>query len=193
MKCPYCGEDNDKVVDSRSMNEGQSIRRRRECLACAKRFTTYEHVDSIAVMVIKRDRRREPYSREKLVEGVRLSCRKRPVSEDQIEEVASQVEMKINSRFEKEIESATLGDLVMDELRRLDQVAYVRFASVYRQFKDVSVHRRAQGAAGYGSPRPERVEIAAYSRQTGTGIDAQERNHRPGGCMGPMAAGRPCE
>jgi transcriptional repressor NrdR len=138
MKCPYCGEDNDKVVDSRSMNEGQSIRRRRECLACAKRFTTYEHVDSIAVMVIKRDRRREPYSREKLVEGVRLSCRKRPVSEDQIEEVASQVEMKINSRFEKEIESATLGDLVMDELRRLDQVAYVRFASVYRQFKDVN-------------------------------------------------------
>ena len=118
MKCPYCGEDNDKVVDSRSMNEGQSIRRRRECLACAKRFTTYEHVDSIAVMVIKRDRRREPYSREKLVEGVRLSCRKRPVSEDQIEEVASQVEMKINSRFEKEIESAALGDLgVFEELR----------------------------------------------------------------------------
>jgi len=138
MRCPYCGEDNDKVVDSRAMNEGRSIRRRRECLACNRRFTTYEHVDNIAVMVIKRDQRREPYSREKLVEGVRVACRKRPVSEEQVEEIAGRIEMKINSRFEKEIESGALGDLVMEELRKLDQVAYVRFASVYRQFKDVN-------------------------------------------------------
>lgn len=138
MQCPYCGKDNDKVVDSRSMNDGRSIRRRRECLDCSKRFTTYEHVDDIPVMVIKSDRRREPYQREKLVKGIRVACRKRPVSEDQIEEIAGQIEMKINSRFEKEIDSAVIGDLVMEQLRRLDQVAYVRFASVYRQFKDVN-------------------------------------------------------
>jgi len=138
MKCPYCAADNDKVVDSRSMGDGLSIRRRRECLACGKRFTTYEHVDNIPVMVIKRDERREPYQREKLVEGIRIACRKRPVSEDQIEGIASQIELKVNSEFEKEIDSATLGELVMEQLRRLDQVAYVRFASVYRQFKDVN-------------------------------------------------------
>lgn len=138
MKCPYCGADNDKVVDSRAMNEGHSIRRRRECLECNKRFTTYEHVDNIPVMVIKRDQRREPYLREKMVHGIRIACRKRPVSEDQIEEIASQIELRINSSFEKEIDSATLGELVMEQLRKLDQVAYVRFASVYRQFKDVN-------------------------------------------------------
>ncbi len=138
MKCPYCGADDDKVVDSRSMSDGLSIRRRRECLACSKRFTTYEHVDNIPIMVIKRDERREPYQRDKLVQGVRIACRKRPVSEDQVEAIASQIELKINSEFEKEIDSATLGELVMEQLRRLDQVAYVRFASVYRQFKDVN-------------------------------------------------------
>ena len=138
MKCPYCAADDDKVVDSRSMSDGLSIRRRRECLACGKRFTTYEHVDNIPVMVIKRDERREPYQREKLVQGIRIACRKRPVSEDQIEAIAGQIELKVNSEFEKEIDSATLGELVMEQLRRLDQVAYVRFASVYRQFKDVN-------------------------------------------------------
>ncbi len=138
MKCPYCGADDDKVVDSRSMSEGLSIRRRRECLSCSRRFTTYEHVDNIPVMVIKRDERREPYQREKLVQGIHIACRKRPVSEDQIEAIASQIEMKINSEFEKEVDSAALGELVMEHLRRLDQVAYVRFASVYRQFKDVN-------------------------------------------------------
>lgn len=138
MKCPYCGVDNDKVVDSRAMNEGQSIRRRRECLGCAKRFTTYEHVDDIPVMVIKRDKRREPYQRDKMVQGIRIACRKRPVSEDQIEEIASNIELQINSRLEKELDASELGNLVMEQLRRLDQVAYVRFASVYRQFKDVN-------------------------------------------------------
>ena len=138
MKCPYCGVDDDKVVDSRSMNEGRFIRRRRECLGCEKRFTTYEHVDNITVMVIKRDKRREPFQREKLVNGIRVACRKRPVSEDQIEEIAGQIEMKINSQFEKEIDASQLGQIVMEQLRKLDQVAYVRFASVYRQFKDVN-------------------------------------------------------
>jgi transcriptional repressor NrdR len=138
MQCPFCGEDNDRVVDSRSMNEGRSIRRRRECLGCSNRFTTYEHVDNIPVMIIKRDQRREPFSRDKMVEGIRIACRKRPVSEDQIEDIATQIEMKINSRLDKEIESGMLGDLVMEQLRKLDQVAYVRFASVYRQFKDVN-------------------------------------------------------
>ena len=138
MKCPYCGVDDDKVVDSRSMNEGRSIRRRRECVACTKRFTTYEHVDNIPVLVIKRDQRREPFQRDKLVEGIRVACRKRPVSEDQIEEIAGQIEMKINSEYEKEINASALGELVMDHLRKLDQVAYVRFASVYRKFRDVN-------------------------------------------------------
>lgn len=137
MKCPYCGADNDKVVDSRSMMEGNSIRRRRECLSCNNRFTTYEQIDSIPLMVIKRDKRREPFNPQKLAHSMRIACQKRPVSEERILELARKIEMRLNSLMKKEIESELIGGMVMAELRALDQIAYVRFASVYRDFKAV--------------------------------------------------------
>ena len=137
MKCPYCGEDNDKVVDSRSMLEGHSIRRRRECLSCSNRFTTYEQIDSIPLMVIKVDKRREPFNRQKLAHSMRIACQKRPVSEERILELARKIEMKLNSLMKKEVDSNLVGEMVMAELRAIDQIAYVRFASVYRDFKAV--------------------------------------------------------
>jgi transcriptional repressor NrdR len=138
MKCPYCGVNNDQVVDSRNMNEGETIRRRRKCLACQKRFTTYEQVEVIRLMVIKRDERREPYNRAKIVNGIRIACQKRPISEKQIEELAAEVERKIFRLDEREVESSVIGEEVMRLLHGLDQVAYVRFASVYRHFKDIN-------------------------------------------------------
>ncbi len=137
MKCPYCGADNDKVVDSRSMMEGNSIRRRRECLSCNNRFTTYEQIDSIPLMVIKRDKRREPFNAQKLSHSMRIACQKRPVSEERIEELTRKIEMKLTALMKKEIDSELIGEMVMNELRALDQIAYVRFASVYRDFKAV--------------------------------------------------------
>ena len=138
MKCPYCGVNDDQVVDSRSMNEGDIIRRRRKCLSCQKRFTTYERVEDIRLMVIKRDERRELYSRDKITKGIRIACQKRPISEQQIEELAAQVERRLFRLDEREIESSVIGEEVMKLLHGLDQVAYVRFASVYRQFKDIN-------------------------------------------------------
>ena len=138
MKCPYCGVNNDQVVDSRSMNEGEMIRRRRKCLSCQKRFTTYERVEDIRLMVIKRDERRELYDREKIIKGIRIACQKRPISEKQIEDLAAEVERKVFRLDEREVESSVIGEEVMRLLHDLDQVAYVRFASVYRQFKDIN-------------------------------------------------------
>jgi transcriptional repressor NrdR len=138
MLCPYCGEDNDHVVDSRSMAEGTAIRRRRECLACKRRFTTYEHIDEIPLMIVKRDGRREAFSRDKIATGIRLACQKRPISEDQIQEMTGAAEKRIFTQSEKEIDSTVVGEMVMESLREVDQVAYVRFASVYRSFKDVN-------------------------------------------------------
>lgn len=138
MKCPYCGTDNDRVVDSRSMADGDCIRRRRECLECKKRFTTYERVEELPMMIIKKDERREAFERSKIANSIRIACRKRPVSEAQIEEITSRIERKIYSIADREIPSETVGEAVMMALRELDQVAYVRFASVYRQFKDVN-------------------------------------------------------
>lgn len=137
MKCPFCGENNDRVVDSRAMSEGAAIRRRRECVSCHKRFTTYERVEDIPIMVIKRDRRREAYDRHKIAGGIRKACQKRNVSENQIDKIATEVELQIHQMMEKEIESTVIGRLVMEKLHGLDQVAYVRFASVYRKFRDV--------------------------------------------------------
>lgn len=138
MKCPYCGVNNDQVVDSRTMNDAQIIRRRRKCLSCQKRFTTYERVEDIRLMVIKRDKRRESYDREKIIKGIRIASQKRPISEKQIEELAAEVERKVFRLDEREIESSVIGEEVMRLLHDLDQVAYVRFASVYRQFKDIN-------------------------------------------------------
>src|SRR5215216_1864696 len=137
MKCPFCGHLGDKVVDSRESKEGEVIRRRRECLDCAKRFTSYERIDEIPYMVIKKDGTRERFERQKLIAGLLKACEKRPVSVAAIDEVADRVESMLQERPEKEIPTAEIGAFVMNELRRLDKVAYVRFASVYRHFRDI--------------------------------------------------------
>lgn len=137
MKCPFCHADNDRVTDSRATEDGAAIRRRRECLKCEKRFTTYERVERTTVKVVKKDGSRVPFDRDRLKLGLEKACWKRPVSEAQLEEVISAVENDIEANFDNEVESRYIGELVMKHLRALDQVAYVRFASVYRQFKDV--------------------------------------------------------
>ncbi|MFA4889754.1 MAG: transcriptional regulator NrdR [Candidatus Omnitrophota bacterium] len=137
MKCPYCGYREDKVVDSRSTREFAAIRRRRECLQCGKRFTTYEYIEEVALMVIKKDGRRQPYDRKKILSGIIRACEKRPIGLEQMEEVVIQIERAIYKKASREVESSRIGELVMQRLKLLDDVAYVRFASVYRQFKDV--------------------------------------------------------
>ena len=138
MKCPYCGYQESKVVDSRHSDDGTSIRRRRECLSCGKRFTTYEKVETIPLIVIKKDDNRETYDRAKIEAGVLRACHKRPVSANQITRLVDDVETEVFNRGEKEISSRVIGELVMDRLKSLDAVAYVRFASVYREFKDIN-------------------------------------------------------
>ena len=138
MKCPFCGKENTKVIDSRPADDNSSIRRRRQCDVCGKRFTTYEKVETIPLIVIKKDDNREPYDREKIQGGIIRSCHKRPVSANQISEMVEDIENQIFNMEEKEISSSTIGELVMDKLKDVDQVAYVRFASVYREFKDVN-------------------------------------------------------
>ena len=137
MKCPFCDSEDDKVVDSRAAQDGRSVRRRRECLACGKRYTTYEYVEKVTLTVVKSDGRREDFDRQKLFKGIALACNKRPVSEEQINNLVSQVEEELqNSSRGTEVTSKKIGELVMDRLKSLDEVAYVRFASVYRKFKD---------------------------------------------------------
>ena len=136
MKCPHCGHEEDKVVDSRPSQDGRAIRRRRECLECHERFTTYEYVEQLTLTVIKTDNRREPFDRSKLLQGIKLACNKRPVSTKQMETMADQVEAEINTRSKSEISSHDIGEIVMEKLRNVDEIAYVRFASVYRKFKD---------------------------------------------------------
>ena len=137
MKCPFCGHLRDKVVDSRESKEGEAIRRRRECLECGRRFTRYERIDEIAYMVIKKDGTRERFERQKLIAGLLKACEKRPVSIAAIEAVADKAEALLQERPDKEMGTEEVGALVMDELKRLDKVAYVRFASVYRHFRDI--------------------------------------------------------
>ena len=137
MRCPFCLHLDSKVLDSRQTEEGASIRRRREGMACHKRFTTYERLDEIPFMVIKKDGRREPFSRTKILNGMVRACEKRPISIETLEEAVSDIEGQVRSRLDREISSESIGELVMDKLRELDDVAYVRFASVYRQFKDI--------------------------------------------------------
>jgi transcriptional repressor NrdR len=137
MKCPFCAHIEDKVVDSREGKDGLVIRRRRECLSCSRRFTSYERIDEIPFMVVKKDRTREPYDRHKVLGGLRKACEKRPVSPAALEQVADEVEQMLQETPEREIPTATIGEKVTERLRELDKVAYVRFASVYRQFEDV--------------------------------------------------------
>ena len=138
MKCPYCGEDDTKVIDSRPADENSSIRRRRQCEVCGKRFTTYEKLETMPLMVIKKDNTREPYNRAKIEAGIVTSCHKRPVSSAQIRGIIDEIENEIFSFEEKEIPSSVIGEKVMQKLKMVDEVAYVRFASVYREFKDVN-------------------------------------------------------
>ncbi len=138
MKCPFCLHDEDKVIDSRSSNEGKSVRRRRECTKCKKRFTTYEYVEEVPLMVIKKDGRREGFDRNKIISGILKACEKRPVSVEKVEALVDRVEKELQKSFDKEVKAQVVGELVMDYLHKLDEVAYVRFASVYRQFKDIN-------------------------------------------------------
>lgn len=138
MKCPFCSHIDDKVVDSRTIKDGGLIRRRRECLSCTKRFTTYERIEEIPLMVVKKDGRREAFDRSKIVIGILKACEKRPVGIEQIEDMVDSIEKGISGSMEKEVSSSIIGSMIMDELKNLDEVAYVRFASVYRQFKDIN-------------------------------------------------------
>ena len=138
MKCPYCGHNDDKVLDSRSMRDGEGIRRRRECLECARRFTTYEEIEEMRLMVAKRDLRREPFDRSKILRGMLTACEKRPVSLAQLEQAVEEIERALNNRGEREVSSTDIGEMVISKLHDLDKVAYIRFASVYRQFEDVT-------------------------------------------------------
>ncbi len=138
MKCPFCGHKEDKVIDSRPTEDNEAIRRRRECISCKKRFTTYEKIEKIPVMVVKKDKTLEAFDRNKLINGMLKACEKRPVNIMKIEKIANEIESKIHNSLNSEISSTAIGEMVMDHLRDLDEVAYVRFASVYRQFKDVN-------------------------------------------------------
>ena len=138
MKCPYCNDIEDKVIDSRVSRDGETIRRRRECLACKKRFTTHERIEETLPSIIKKDDRREPYDRKKITEGLKKACQKRPVSMETLEITVDKIEQSLMDRSAKEIESSEIGEAIMRELHDLDDIAYVRFASVYRSFKDIT-------------------------------------------------------
>jgi transcriptional repressor NrdR len=138
MKCPFCKQDDDKVVDSRSSGGGFVIRRRRQCLKCRRRYTTYERIEGAAIRVVKKDGRREDFDVAKILAGLRRACEKRPVSTEKLEQVASEIEAQIHENFDNEVPSSEIGRLVMEKLRDLDKVAYIRFASVYREFKDIT-------------------------------------------------------
>ena len=138
MKCPFCSHNESKVVDSRPTDEGQAIRRRRECIACAKRFTTYEKIDEIPLIVVKKNGNRESYNKNKILNGVIKSCEKRPVSLQDIEELVDGIEKQLYNTMEREITTEFIGNLVIEKIKELDEIAYVRFASVYREFKDIN-------------------------------------------------------
>jgi len=138
MKCPYCGYPDSKVIDSRPTDDNTSIRRRRECLKCGKRFTTYEKIEQLPILVIKKDNRREVYDRDKILKGMIKACEKRPVPIKVLEEITDEIDKRIINSMEREITSTEIGEMVMEKLKNVDEVAYVRFASVYRQFKDIN-------------------------------------------------------
>lgn len=138
MKCPYCGYEESKVVDSRSTEDDMAIRRRRECLSCNKRYTTYEKIEDIPILVIKKDLSREYFDKSKIISGLLKACQKRPVSRMQIEAIASDVEKQLSNQMLTEVKSEYIGEMIMENLKKVDEIAYVRFASVYRQFKDIN-------------------------------------------------------
>lgn len=141
MRCPFCGGTDDKVLDSRESQSGDSIRRRRECKTCGRRFTTFEQIEVLELYVVKRNGRREPFSRQKVLQGMKIACKGRPVSMEVLEETAADIERQLLNRLEREVPSSEIGNMVMERLQVIDQVAYVRFASVYRQFEDATQFR----------------------------------------------------
>ena len=141
MKCPYCGYDESKVIDSRPTDEGERIRRRRECLKCGKRFTTYEVIETVPIIVIKKDKSRESFDRNKLLNGLLRACEKRPVSIDTLERVVDEIEGSLQNSLDREVPSSLIGKYAMEKLKTIDEVAYVRFASVYREFKDIATFK----------------------------------------------------
>lgn len=154
MRCPNCDYKEDRVVDSRATQQGSAIRRRRECLKCGKRFTTYEYIEEVSLMVIKKDGRREPFDRKKILSGIIKACEKRPISIEKMEETVSHVERAIQRKSDREVYASRIGELVMEKLKALDEVAYVRFASVYRQFKDLGQFmEELKGILGKEKPR----------------------------------------
>ena len=142
MKCPFCSFEESKVIDSRPTDEGQRIRRRRECLSCGKRFITYEIIESLPIIVIKKDKSRETFNRDKLMTGLLRACEKRPVSIDTLDNMIDEIETTLQNSLDREVSSEKIGQLVMEKLKKIDEVAYVRFASVYRQFKDINTFMR---------------------------------------------------
>ncbi len=138
MKCPFCGHEDDKVIDSRPTDEGSAVRRRRECGSCLKRYTTYEKVESLPLMIIKKDNTRQPFNRDKLLNGILRACEKRPISLAEMEKMVDEIEVELQNSLQREVTSKALGEMVMTRLKKVDDVAYVRFASVYRQFKDIN-------------------------------------------------------
>jgi transcriptional repressor NrdR len=155
MRCPFCGHIEDKVVDSRESREGDAIRRRRECLQCGRRFTSYERLEEVPILIVKKDGRREPFDRQKLLRGIMSACQKRPVSLGRLEEAAGDIQAKLMEAPDREIPSRHLGELVMDALKQIDSVAYVRFASVYRDFKDLPDFVKAlEGLMPPAAPAP---------------------------------------
>ena len=155
MICPYCGHRDDKVLESRPLRGGEAIKRRRECLACGRRFTTYEEIEQLRVMVVKRDGSREPFDRSKVLKGMIVACEKRPISMDTLEKITDDIERAVYDAGVREIESSQIGEMVVKDLRKVDQVAYVRFASVYRQFEDVGQFKEIVDVLGRrGRKRP---------------------------------------
>ena len=138
MKCPFCGHEENKVVDSRPVQDGRAVRRRRECLGCSERFTTYEYVEAVTITVVKSDGRREPFDKQKVISGIKLACNKRPITAKQIEAMASEIEAEVQGLSRNEVKAEDIGAMVMKKLKEKDEIAYVRFASVYRKFADTS-------------------------------------------------------
>ncbi len=164
MRCPYCGHNDSRVIDSRDVNE--AVRRRRECLGCGSRFTTYERAQATTLLVIKKDGRREEFSREKLVAGIRTACAKRPVSQETIDELIDSIEAQLHQLGRGEVATSTVGDMVMDRLRLLDGIAYIRFASVYRAFADIEeVREEADAYSKLRHVRQARSQLPLFSRE----------------------------
>ena len=165
MKCPFCGFENDKVVDSRESKEGESIRRRRECLKCEKRFTTYERIDEIPYMVVKKDGRREKFERQKILAGLLRACEKRPISMGKMEQIVNEVEQYVIDSPERERTASELGEQIMNSLKQIDKVAYIRFASVYRDFKDVDeFHSELESLLNIKEDKTKPVKVQLWER-----------------------------